>query len=93
MSKRQNRPNADAKREAAREKARLQVKGLMIAWYLDRMAGEPPHRQVEDRKPYGGKVLWWLEPLVPGIVNPVLVEEAIGDGWALSVQPLDKRNT
>lgn len=82
----------DDVREQHREKARQTVKAKVLLWYLDRMR-TPPELQCEDRKAYGGKVLWWLEPLVPGTPNPVLVEEAIGDGWALSIQVLDRRKT
>lgn len=79
-------------RERHREQARQSVKEKVLLWYLDRMR-TPPERQCEDRKAYGGKVLWWLEPLVPGTPNPVLVEECIGDGWALRIDVLDKRKT
>lgn len=72
------------KRERLREDARVQVKLRIVNWYVEQ-TGRPPENQCEDKKAYGGKVHWWLEPTVPKVSNPILIEEAIGDGWALRV--------
>ncbi len=41
-----------------------------------------------DKKSYRGKVLRWLEPPIPHLTNPVLVEEYIGDIWTLRTEPM-----
>lgn len=71
-------------RQTARETKRVEL----MTWYLENSNGIPPDNQCEDAKAYRGKVLWWLEPPIPNVTNPLLIEEFIGDGWSLRVEPL-----
>jgi hypothetical protein len=63
----------------------------MALWYVSNapIAKDPPVI-VEDRKTYRGKVLRWLEPPIPNMTNPVLIEEFLGDFWTLRLEPLTK---
>jgi hypothetical protein len=72
-----------AKRARARELKRVEV----LDWYLANNGGKGPQQQCEDKKPYGDLIYWWLEPLIPGVMNYRIVERAIGDGWGLAIEP------
>lgn len=63
----------------------------MALWYITNapIAKDPPVIR-EDRLTYRGKVLRWIDPPIPLIENPLLVEEYIGDYWTLRVEPLNK---
>lgn len=69
-------------RARARELKRAEV----LTWYLQMSGGILPVQQCEDRKSYKEKVLWWLEPKIPNVPNPIIIEEAIGDGWSLRIE-------
>lgn len=78
--------------ERNRARAREQKRAELMEWYLENNFQIPPDIQCEDKKAYRGKVLWWLEPPIPNITNPVLIEEFIGDGWSLRVEALNDQN-
>lgn len=67
-----------------RQNAREKIRGEILEWYLQ-VSGRLPEQQCEDRKAYKEKVIWWLEPLIPGIKNPVVVEETMGDNWGIRI--------
>lgn len=72
--------------EQDREKQRDSLKAKIVLWYADNSGGKVPTQQCEDRKAYRGKVIWYLEPPVPCMKNPVMIEEFIGDIWSLRVE-------
>jgi len=55
----------------------------LALWYVNATGGRIVPTICEDRKTYRGIVMRWLEPLVPLIDNPILIEEALGDSWTL----------
>lgn len=59
----------------------------MHLWYLANSGGKDPDHLCEDDRGYKGKTLRWYEPMLPGLDNPVLIEEAIGDHWSLRYEP------
>ena len=61
---------------------------LIVNWYAPASGGKFPDHVAEDRKSYRGKILRWLEPTLPGITNPVLIEETLGDRWTLRLEPM-----
>lgn len=79
----------EERRLRAQATARQQKREEIMDWYLSNSGGIPPVNQCEDKKSYRGKVLWWLEPPIPGILNPCLIEEALGDSWTLRIDPLN----
>ena len=81
----------DAKRlMEARVKAVAMKCEEMAIWYLANSGGVPPENICEDKKAYGGVVLRWLEPPIPFIDNPMLVETYLGDSWVLRFDRLVK---
>lgn len=62
----------------------------MVLWYLGNSGGKAPESLAVDEKTYRGKTLRWLEPLLPGLQNPVLIEEQLGDCWTLRFEPIDQ---
>ena len=67
-----------------RRKVREEFKAKILAWYLQESGGVMPKEQCEKEDVYG-EYAWWLEPPIPGVDNPVLVETTAG-GWAISIQ-------
>lgn len=61
--------------------------GEMLEWYVENSGGKIP-TLAEDAKTYRGIVRRWYEPLIPGVENPCLVEEALGDYWTLRMEPV-----
>lgn len=59
----------------------------MIFWYAETSGGKVPDHVCEDKKTYRGKILRWLEPMLAGEKNPVLIEECLGDVWTLRFEP------
>jgi len=70
------------KAKAAQQKVIEEKLEEMIEWYAVESGGKTPDLHV-DEKTYRGKILRWLEPALPGVDNPVLIEECIGDSWTL----------
>lgn len=71
--------------------ARAQVREDVYKWYLA-MTGGDPKQQCEDTKPHDNTTLWWLEPLVPDVENPLVIEQEKGDGqWTIRIEPLVKK--
>lgn len=62
----------------------------MLEWYVSIKADAQPSI-CKDEKTYRGKVLYWLEPLLPGEDNPVLIEEALGDSWTLRLEIIEQK--
>ncbi len=61
----------------------------MVLWYAAVSGGKLPNIAVDDESYKGrGLVLRWLEPLLPGEENPLLVEESLGDSWTLRLEPI-----
>lgn len=58
----------------------------MTIWYASASGGMVPEALAVDKKTYRGKVLRWLEPLLPGEENPILIEEQLGDNWTLRLE-------
>lgn len=79
------------KNERAQKKSVELALSDMLEWYASNSGGKMPDHIAEDRKAYGGKVLRWLEPLLPNVDNPMLVEEALGDSWTLSMEPIQRK--
>jgi len=74
-----------ARVEKSRAKVREEKRAEMLDWYLSHSNGRMPECQVEDKKAYRGSVIWYLEPPIPGVRNPMIIEEYIGDNWSLRV--------
>jgi hypothetical protein len=79
MSNRAKRAQAKAIEDKAEE---------MVLWYLANSGGKAPDHLCEDRKTYRGIVMRWLEPRLPGLDNPLLIEETLGDLWTLRFERL-----
>lgn len=60
----------------------------MLEWYASNSGGKLPEQQCEDKKPYRGIIRRWFEPLLPGLENPCLIEEQLGDYWTLYMVPV-----
>lgn len=76
--------------ERAQNRAIEQKLAEMLEWYVSiKPDGEPDI--CKDAKAYKGKVLYWLEPILPGVENPVLIEEALGDNWTLRMEPMEQK--
>lgn len=58
----------------------------MLVWYLANSSGKTPDHIAEDTKPYRDIKAWWYEPLLPGLDNPVLIQEQLGDSWTLRME-------
>lgn len=63
----------------------------MLVYYAQISGGKVPDHIAEDKKSYRGKVLRWFEPLIPGVDNVVLIEEALGDNWTLRFERLEQK--
>lgn len=68
-----------------RSAQRMEMRQRILDWYLQESGGVAPECQCEDAKP-NGTVIWWLDPLIPGVDNPVMVERFIGDAWVVEIQ-------
>lgn len=68
--------------EKARTKARETTRGQVLSYYMG-VTGKIPSEQVihED----GKLTYWWLEPEIPGMDNPVVVEGEQGGQWFIRV--------
>lgn len=60
----------------------------MVLWYAANSGGKMPEHIAEDKKSYRGMIRRWLEPLLPDMDNPCLIEEALGDWWTLRFEPI-----
>lgn len=69
-----------------RAKVRQMERESLLDWYIN-VAGHLPAQQCEETKAYNSTVLWWLDPPIPGVMNPVLVEETVGDIWTIKRVP------
>lgn len=63
----------------------------MLIWYMENSGGKAPDQMCVDEKTYRGKILRWLEPVLPGVDNPVLIEEQLGDNWTLRFERMEKK--
>ncbi len=72
-----------------RAKVRANEREKILDWYIN-VSGMLPQQQCEDIKSYANTVMWWLEPELPGVLNPILVEEEIGDVWTIKIIPRQK---
>jgi hypothetical protein len=75
--------------ERVRALQREEKRGDLLEWYLENNFYVMPDNQCEDKRA-NGVVLWWLEPPIPNVTNPLLVERYLGDHWTLSIEPLPK---
>jgi len=55
----------------------------MLIYYASISGGKFPENICEDEKTYKGLVLRWMEPIIPGVDNVILIEECLGDNWSL----------
>jgi hypothetical protein len=62
----------------------------MVLHYLLGSGGKAPEQVCVDQKTYRGKILRWLEPLLVGQTNVLLIEEQLGDNWTLRFEPFDQ---
>lgn len=64
----------------------------LALWYVANapVAKDPPVICVAT-KPYRNIRMWWLEPLIPLIENPVLIQEQLGDSWTLRLEPISRK--
>lgn len=76
------------KNARAQQNAVDQVLEDMLEWYASETQGKVPDHIAKDTVTKNGKkqVLRWLEPLVPGVDNPMLVEEQLGDYWTIRLE-------
>lgn len=83
-----------AKTAQDRENARNDVLEHMLLWYLqESLPGVVPELAV-DKKAFNGEILYWYEPIIPGVTNPVLVEiYKGGENWSLEMKPMQKKIT
>jgi len=68
----------------SRSDIRTDVRYNVLEWYTHHTGGRFPEHQCEDKQ--GERVLWWLEPLIPGIDNPVVVEDCPDGDWSIRVE-------
>ena len=73
--------------DSARSKAVEKALDELLEWYASASGGKFPEAICEDKKSYRGKIMRWIEPIISDEVNPVLVEEYIGDMWSLRFEP------
>lgn len=66
-------------------KARRLAREQIFEWYVS-VAGCMPAEQVEDTKAYRDTVCWYLEPPIPGVDNPILIEENIQGVWSIRTE-------
>jgi len=85
---RQKAPAGSDRAKGAQQRAIEMKLEEMLVWYADASGGRMPEAIAEDKRTYRGLVLRWLEPLLPGQENPVLIEEALGDAWTLRLEPI-----
>lgn len=78
--------------ELNRQAAREEVLENMILWYMANAKDLKDLPTLREDKRLNGLVMRWLDPPIPLIENPLLVEEFIGGGdhWSLRLEPLDK---
>lgn len=63
----------------------------MLEYYAQISQGKFPDHICKDEKTYRGKILRWMEPLIPGYDNILLIEEYIGDHWTLRYEKIDSK--
>lgn len=63
----------------------------MLEYYAGISCGKFPEQIAVDAKTYRGKVLRWVEPLIPGADNVVLIEEVLGDSWTLRFEKMEQK--
>lgn len=67
----------------AQQKVIDEKMGELLEYYASISGGKVPDGMATDKKTYRGIVLRWFEPLIPGEINAMLVEEVLGDNWTL----------
>lgn len=86
----------------SRKQVREQLRQEVLDWYLQHSGLDPtdPSQDpqiaelcskiqfCEDKKAYASTVLYWIEPPIPGVRNPVVVEEDIQGIWSAKVVPM-----
>jgi hypothetical protein len=77
--------------EETKEDQRNRTRAHVLMWYMQESGNIPPKHAVEDKKPYKDLVYWHLEPLIPNVVNPVVIEEDIGGGWSIRISPMKEK--
>lgn len=72
-----------------RAQAREQVRENMVRWYI-LTSGKLPECQCEKEMhgPNGKMLVWFLDPPIPGVDNPVVIEESLGGGenWSIRTE-------
>lgn len=80
--------NRNERAQARAVQAKL---GEMHEWYILESGGKMPDGIRKDTKSYRGIRMYWYEPILPGVTNPVLIEEALGDSWSLRLEPFEPK--
>lgn len=83
-------PKEEARRKRRIEMIRTAERAQIMEWYLKASGGVLPLLQCEDKKAYRGIIAYWLEPAIPGVPNPCLIEEELGGQWTIRVEVLQK---
>lgn len=69
------------------DKARNEVLEKVAEWYVLNNENVLPIEILRVPRPYKGRIEYYFEPPLPGHVNPVVVEEYIGDSWTIRTEP------
>lgn len=74
---------AEAKKKAVDNELEQLIRWYMAVHPLNRL---PTHIE-RNPKAYNGIVEYTLEPEIPNVTNPKLVERYLGDQWTLAILP------
>ena len=78
-----------------RAQVRQQFMDEIREWYVMARGVVDIDKRVEavecdDEDPLTGEKRWWIEPCIPGVANPRLVERPLGNSdWSLSIESMD----
>ena len=54
-------------------------------WYLLHSGGKGPE-EIREHNEDGNRILRFLEPPIPGVDNPLIIEEMVGNFWTIRVE-------
>lgn len=93
MSETQKMQRSAKNRIQVREEARNEVR----RWYFLSVGGNPDDEdgdgveavECDHADALTGEIRWWLEPLVKGVPNPMVVERPLGNNdWSISIEAM-----
>lgn len=76
--------------DQARLRARDVVRTRLLDWYCQE-SGDYPLYAIEDERNGGRELLFYMDPPIPGIINPMLVEMEEGGSFVLKIEPRQER--